>query len=51
MDKKKVKVINQRQKPVKAKDSPRNKDLLGYGCLLIEKRVKKMKLEPENEGL
>lgn len=48
MDQKKVKVINQRQKSVKANDSSRNKELLGYVCPLIERRVKKkMKLEPE----
>lgn len=50
MDKKKVNVIKQRQKTVKLNDSSRKKELLGYGCPLIEMRMKKMKLDPENEG-
>lgn len=41
MNKKKVKDINQRKKTVKANGSSRNKELLGYGCPLIERRVKK----------
>lgn len=51
MDQKKVKVINQRQKSVKANDSSRNKELLGYVCPLIERRVKKNEAGARNEGL
>lgn len=51
MDKKKVNVITQWQKVIKVNDSSRNKELLRYGCCLIEMRVKEVKPEPENEGL